>query len=157
MPFPDAHFDKVLNHESFCYAQDKLAYLRGVYRVLKRGGRWQALEGLLSGASMSEAQEEAHAIAQRGWRMPPLEPWRDVLATLEQAGFDEIHEKDFSSEAAQSTDRISKRWLMLTFLTSPSAWVNRVSQEFMEATIGYDQGLREGVFSYRFLSGARPK
>ena len=46
---------------------------------------------------------------------------------------------------------------MLTFLTSPSAWVNRASQEFMEATISYDQGLREGVFSYRFVSGARPK
>ena len=77
----------------------------------------------------------------------------DVLAALEQAGFEEIHEQDLSSEAAQSTDRISKRWLMLTFLTSPSAWVNRASQEFMEATIGYDQGLREGVFSYRFVSG----
>ena len=125
--------------------------------MLKRGGRWQALEGLLSGAPMSEAQEEAHAIAQRGWRMPPLEPWRDVLATLKQAGFDEIREQDFSSEAAQSTERISKRWLMLTFLTSSSAWVNRASQEFMEAIIGYDMGLRKGVFSNRFVSGARPK
>ena len=75
--------------------------------MLKRGGRWQALEGLLSGAPMSEAQEGAHAIAQRGWRMPSLEPWCDVLAALEQTGFDEIHEKDFSSEAAQSTERIS--------------------------------------------------
>ena len=56
---------------------------------------------------MSEAQEGAHAIAQRGWRMPSLEPWCDVLAALEQTGFDEIHEKDFSSEAAQSTERIS--------------------------------------------------
>ena len=81
--------------------------------MLKRGGRWQGLEGLLSGAPISEAQEEAHAIAQ-------------------------------------STDRISKRWLILTFLTSPSAWVNRASQESMEATNSYDQGLREGVFSYRF-------
>lgn len=80
-----------------------------------------------------------------------------MLAALEQAGFDEIREQDLSSEAAQSTDRISKRWLMLTFLTSPSAWVNRASQEFMEATISYDQGLWEGVFSYRFVSGARPK
>ena len=114
--------------------------------MLKRGGRWQALEGLLSGAPMSEAQEEAHAIAQRGWRMPPLEPWRDVLATLKQAGFDEIREQDFSSEAAQSTERISKRWLMLTFLTSSSAWVNRASQEFMEAIIGYDMGCGKAYF-----------
>ena len=79
-----------------------------------------------------------------------------VLAALKQAKFDEIREQDLSSEAAQSTERISQRWQMLTFLTSPSAWLNRASQEFMEATINYDKGLREGVFTYRFVSGARP-
>lgn len=40
LPYEDASFDAVLNHESFCYAPDKLAYLKGVYRVLKQGGRW---------------------------------------------------------------------------------------------------------------------
>ena len=75
----------------------------------------------------------------------------DVLAALEQAGFDEIHEQDLSSEAAQSTDRISKRWLMLTFLTSPSAWVTRASQEFMEATVNYDKGLCGKAY---FLTGS---
>ena len=63
LPFPEASFDAVLNHESFCYAPDKLAYLRGVRRVLKPGGRWQALEGLRTGTPMSEAQEEVHAVA----------------------------------------------------------------------------------------------
>ena len=156
LPFPDARFDAVLNHETFCYAPDKLAYLRGVYRVLRPGGRWQAVEGLLSGEPLSEAQEEAHTIAQRGWRMPPLEPWRDVLAALEQAGFEDIRDQDLSTEAAVSTERISKRWLLFTFLTTPSGGQNRASQEFMEATVSYDQGLREGAFTYRFVSGARP-
>ena len=156
LPFPDASFDAVLNHETFCYAEDKLAYLRGVYRVLKPGGRWQAVEGLLSGTPMTAAQEEAHAIAQRGWRMPPLEPWRDVLTALEEAGFDEIWEQDLSSEVAPATERIRKRWLLFTFVTSPSGGQNRASQEFMEATVNYDQRLREGAFTYRFLSGARP-
>ena len=156
LPFPDASFDAVLNHESFCYARDKLAYLRGVYRVLRPGGRWQALEGLLSGEPLSEAQEECHAVAQRGWRMPPLEPWRDVVAALEEAGLEEIRVQDLSSEAAKSTERISQGWLMFTFLTTPTGGVNQASQEFMEATIGYDQGLREGVFTYHLVSGARP-
>lgn len=156
LPFPDARFDAVLNHESFCYAPDKLAYLRGVHRVLKPGGRWQALEGLRSGAPLSEAQEEAHAIAQRGWRMLPLEPWRDVLATMEEAGFERIKEQDLSTEAAASTERISKGWLLFTFLTSPSGGVNSASQEFMEATVNYDQGLREGAFTYHLVSGAKP-
>ena len=65
LPFPDASFDAVLNHESFCYAPDKLAYLRGVYRVLKPGGRWQALEGLLSGMPLTKDQQTLHTTAQR--------------------------------------------------------------------------------------------
>ncbi len=156
LPFPDASFDAVLNHESFCYADDKLAYLRGVHRVLKPGGRWQALEGLLSGAPMSEAQEALHATAQRGWRMPPLEPWRDVLAALKEAGFAQIREQDLSAEAMRSTERIRQGWLLLTFLNPRAGGLNRASQEFMEATVGYDQGLQEGVFTYHFLSGAKP-
>ena len=156
LPFPDASFDVVLNHESFCYAEDKLAYLKGVYRALKPGGRWQALEGLLSGAPMTEAQEALHATTQRGWRMPPLEPWRDAIATLEEAGFERIWEQDLSSEAAGSTGRIRQGWLLLTFLNPRSGGLNSASQEFMEASVSYDQGLQEGVFTYHFLSGTRP-
>ncbi len=156
LPFPDASLDAVLNHESFCYAEDKLAYLQGVYRVLKPGGRWQALEGLLSGAPMSEEQQVLHATAQRGWRMPPLEPWRDVFLALEKSGFEGITAQDLSSEAARSTERISKGWLMLTLLNPQIAKMNRASKEFMEASISYDQGLQEGVFTYHFISGTKP-
>ena len=156
MPFPDASFDAVLNHESFCYARDKLAYLQGVYRVLKPGGRWQALEGLTSGMPMSEAQEEIHAITQHGWRMPPLEPWRDVLATLEEVGFEQVRGQDLSSEVAPATESLRKKWSLFTFLVPPSNIPNQASKEFMEATINYDQGLREGLFTYHFLSAAKP-
>ncbi len=156
LPFPDAGFDAVLNHESFCYAEDKLAYLRGVFRVLKPGGRWQALEGLLSGAPMSEEQEASHATAQHGWRMPPLEPLQDVLAILEDAGFVDIRETDLSSEAATATKRLRDGWLLLTLMNPRSGGLNAASKEFMEATVGYDRGLRDGVFTYHFLSAARP-
>lgn len=156
LPFPDATFDAVLNHESFCYAEDKLAYLQGVFRVLKPGGRWQALEGLRSGAQPSEAQETTHRKAQWGWRMPPLEPWRDVLATLAQAGFEGRTARDLSAEAAPATKRLRDRWLMFTLLVNPAGTVSQASQEFMEATVAYDEGLREGFFTYHLLSGVRP-
>ena len=156
LPFPDANFDLVLNHESFCYASDKLAYLRGVHRVLKPGARWQALEGLTSGTPMSEAQKTMHAVAQSGWCMPPLEPWRDVLATMKEAGFEQIRGQDLTSEVMPATEKLCKRWQMFTFLIPRSAWPNQTSQEFMEATINYHRGLREGVFTFHFLSAVKP-
>ncbi len=124
--------------------------------MLKPGGRWQALEGLRTGAPISEAQEPIHARAQWGWRMPPLEPWRDVVATLGEAGFEEIRERDLSSEAAPATKKLRDRWLLFTFLMDPAGKVSQASQEFMEATVAYDEGLREGLFTYHFVSGARP-
>ncbi len=156
MPFAEASFDFVLNHESFCYAHDKLAYLQGVFRVLRPGGRWQALEGLLSGEPMSEAQEQMHTAAQMGWRMPPLENWRDVIADLGKAGFVDIYNRDVSTEAAVSTERIHQGWLLFSFLAPNSNVPNQASKEFMDASINYDQGLREGVFSYQLVSGMRP-
>ena len=59
MPFPNAWFDAVLNHETYCYAPDKLTYLQGVQRVLKPGGRWQAVDGFLGDKLLSESEETA--------------------------------------------------------------------------------------------------
>ncbi len=156
MPFADGSFDAVLNHESFCYAGDKLAYLKEVNRVLKRGGRWQALEGLLSGAPMSAAQQELHDTAQMGWRMPPLEPWRKVLEDLATAGFTGESAIDLDAEAAPSTKDIRDGWMLLELFNPGRKGVTAAAREFMDASIAYDQGLREGVFTYRLLSGVKP-
>ena len=97
-----------------------------------------------------------HARAQWGWRMPPLEPWRDVVATLAEAGFEAIRERDLSSEAAPATKKLRDRWLLFTFLVDPAGKMSQASREFMEATVAYDEGLRAGLFTYHFLSAARP-
>ncbi len=38
----------------------------------------------------------------------------------------------------------------------PTALPSQASLEFMEATVNYDQGLQGGIFTYHFISAARP-
>lgn len=155
MPFPDKEFDAVLNHETYCYAPDKLAYLRGVYRVLKPGGRWQAVDGFLSDKRLSADDEAIHARMRRGWRTLPLEPWRAVLATLDEAGFEAIGERDLHAEVAPATEKLSNLWKLFGdhFTPPKRAWAYK---DFMEGVVSFDEGLREGVFSYRVIHGTKP-
>ena len=157
LPFPDARFDAVLNQESFCHANDRRAYLRGVYRVLKPGGRWQALDGaFLSGAPLSDEQRALVDAVERNWRLAPMGPWRDALAALEDAGFEGIEERDLSAEAIPSTEEIRRTYLAISFLNPRLGETNPAFQEFMDASVRYASGLSQGVFTYRFISGARP-
>ena len=158
LPFPDAGFDAVLNHESFCYAVDKPAYLRGVYRVLKPGGRWQVLEAemLKEKGPRSERQAALVAAVERNWRLPSMESWPDVFAMVEEAGFTAIEERDLTSEALPSTDLIRRGFLSVSFLNPQIRETNPAFQEFMDASVAYADGLSEGLFTYRFISASRP-
>ncbi len=155
MSFPDDSFDAVLNHETYCYAPDKAAYLRGVDRVLKPGGRWQCLDGFLSEKTFSESEEAIHTAMQRGWRTEPLQRWRDVIAALEKSGFDNIEEFDLEAEVAPATERLCKMWKLLgPMITPPSkGWAYT---DFMEGVLSFDEGLRQGVFTYRLIVGKKP-
>lgn len=154
MPFPDGTFDLVLNHESFCYAADKLAYFRGVYRVLKPGGRWQALDGYLSGGKMSEAQQALADATARYYHTPPLAAWRDVVAMLGEAGFEDIREEDLSSQVMPSTEKARKEWMLFVFVSNPGS--PPPYSDFQWANVALDAGLRKEALTYRFISGARP-
>ncbi len=155
MPFPGGSFDAVLNHETYCYAPDKIAFLSGVYRVLKPGGRWQCLDGFLSDKIFSENDEAIHAAMQRGWRTEPLQCWRDVVTTLEMAGFEKIEEFDLDAEVAPATEKLCKMWKLFGPLITPPSkgWAYK---EFMEGVLSFDEGLRHDVFTYRLIAGTKP-
>ena len=157
LPFPDACFDAVLNQESFCHVIDKPAYLRGVYRVLRPGGRWQALDGaFLSGAPVPDEQRALVEAVERNWRLAPMGTWLDTLLALEKAGFEDIEDRDLSAEAIPSTEEIRRTYLTISFLNPNLGKTNPDFMEFMDASVCYASGLSQGVFTYRFMSGTRP-
>ena len=156
IPFPDGTFDVVTNHETFCYAVDKLAYLKGVLRALKPGGRWRLIDGLLSGMPMSEAQEALHASVQRGAHMQPLVSLEDLMSMLGDAGFEDRVERDLDAEVIPATESLSKRWKLVVLLTPPPRPEEMAYRELMQFNIGFDQGMKEGIFTYRVVSGTKP-
>lgn len=155
MPFEEDSFDAVLNHETYCYAADKPAYLRGVRRVLKAGGRWQCLDGFLHDKELSERDRAIHADMQRGWHTEPLQPWRDVLATCEAVGFENIEEEDLDMEVIPAAERLYKMWELFgdMFNSSKQAWAYK---EFRQGVRSYLEGLKQGLFNYRLISAVKP-
>ena len=155
IPFEDACFDAVLNHETYCYAPDHLAYLEGVYRILKPGGRWQAVDGFLSDKNLTERDQVIHEEMQQGWRTEPLARWRDVLATCEAAGFESIGDEDLDSEVIPAAERLVRIWeLFGNQITPPSKrWAY---MEFKQGVYSYLEGLEEGVFTYRLIHASKP-
>ena len=157
LPFAEESFDAVLNQESFCYAVDKPAYLRGVYRVLKPGGRWRALDVLRCGALKSEAHRALIATLRRGWRLPPFLVWRDVRAMLEEAGFTAIANRDLTAEALRWREKYREGLRLLLFLNPQIGEMYPTALEFMNGSICMAEGLSDGVFSYNFYSATRPE
>jgi len=57
---------------------------------------------------------------------------------------------------APAVESLRKRWKLLVFLTPPPQPDEISYHELMQAAVDFDQGLREGVFTYRLVSGANP-
>ena len=154
LPFPDNTFDVVLNQESFCYAADQPAYLKGVLRVLKPGGRWQAMEPLISGEPQSEKLQKVHASMQFGFRLPPLAVWHDVVKELEQANFENVRFVNLDSEVKPFSQMNRNRWTWV-LLTRPKN-MSQLQHEFVQGTCDFDEGMQQGLFCYLFLSATKP-
>lgn len=156
MPFPDDAFEAVLNHESFCYASDKHAYLRGVFRVLKPGGQWRAIESLVSGKALSGADEADYAQLHRGCRIPPLASPGELSAALEATGFERVHTQDLGAEVAKATGQSRRLWASLQAMNLPAREKYPEYHDLMDAAVAFDRGLREGAFTYVFVSATKP-
>lgn len=154
LQYPDNSFDAVLSQETYCYTSDKVAFLQGVNRVLKSGGRWQCVDGFLTEKILSESDEVIHDAVQQGWLTEPLQRWQDTLKSLELAGFVNIKEINLEAEVAPSTQKAYNTWKFFRSMFAPSGWAH---QKFIEGVLNFHEGLQQGIFTYRLIVGTKPE
>jgi tocopherol O-methyltransferase len=153
LDFEDASFDLVVAQEAFCHAQDRVAYLRGVRRVLRPGGRWRAVDGFLGDTPLDEAAEQFHRDAQAGWKIPPLARWRDVGDLLGEVGFVDVLARDLSELALPGARALADQGLVHLLRLRAGMAPDPVFDDHMRACAGFSGGLLGGVFTYHLLGG----
>ena len=155
-PFPDCHFDAVIQHESFCHVHDREPFLRGIRRILKPGGRWQMLDYAATADHLSEEHQELVDRTCKLGRIPPMVPVWDMLRFLKNAGFVDCIVIDQNASFVPYARDIAaalKEWL---FHFHFSGRYTPEHVQTIDGIIFFEKGVAKGAIEYVFLSGRRP-
>ena len=113
--YPDSSFDKIYAIESVCHAEDKEAFVKEAYRLLKPGGVLCVCDYFINSIS-SNADREDYETFCKGWAMPNLPFKNDFELLLKKHNFNNI---DFSNNTKRMLKssfimkRMAKRWLII--------------------------------------------
>ena len=160
LDFEDESFDFAFNQESLCYATSNEDYLTGIHRILRPGGRWQAVDGFLNDRPLTQEEEETHSTVQRGWKIAPLTPVRVIQSTLSKIGFVDVCSKDLSEMAYPSAFAVIRNSVLTSRKTGavrsmPCQEESTLFMEHNSAGTAFSYGLFRGVFTYNLVGGAK--
>ena len=161
----DERFDVVGNQETFCHAAEKARYLAAVFRVLRPGGAWRAVDFSVIGDALRPAAERALGAVCAGFHIASLARASEVERFLAAAGFQDVATRDVTAETVPSADLIlgkcrGPRWLMqlgldwIIFSRHPRRRANR--RGHVLAAQAYGTGLKRGYFRHLFYAATRP-
>jgi len=105
IPVPDAHFDAAYAIEATCHAPEKVKLFSELRRVLKPGAELAGYEWCLT--DKYDATDAEHRAIKKGVEagdaLPDIWTMPDVVAALEEAGFEVLSFRDCAPEADPET------------------------------------------------------
>jgi len=96
--FKPGSFDVIWALESFCYAPDKAAWVRGMAPLLKPGGRLVIADGFSGREPATAAEAKSFAYFLKGWAVPHFCSFADVEAAARAAGLTVTHTEDITPD-----------------------------------------------------------
>jgi len=150
--FPDETFDVVWGLESICHADDKGAFIREAYRILKPKGRIIVADGFVSDG-------EVNPKWVKGWGVNTLEPIAAFESHLKEAHFQNVSFTDITQNVLPSSRRL--------FLISIPAWFYSKVGEFfkfrtkfqtenIKSAFSQYRGLKKGLWKYGIFYAEKP-
>ncbi len=111
--FPNESFDKIFALESVCHTDDKDAFVKEAYRLLKPGGKFCIYDYFINKLN-NETDKQNYETFCNGWAMSNLAKQTEFEKFLSKNGFKNIRFSDLTSKALESSKRIrnaSNAWL----------------------------------------------
>jgi len=99
LDFPDETFNVVMGLESICYADPKSEFTKGVYRVLKKGGRFGMADGIASKEKYEGAEKRLMGRWLDGWKVNSLDTPEQWAKNAKDAGFARSEYRDVTKNA----------------------------------------------------------
>jgi len=154
---PSENFDVLWAVESFFHCEDKIAFLKEAYRLLKPDGKLILADYFLTGLSKSKQDMQVLATWFEGFHIPNLLNIENLEVETKKVGFCSYEYKDISRAVMPSSKRLCQLGRLGTLSGQLIKWLpNSILDKLpfnlahTKATVAQYKALKKGLWQYGF-------